>query len=235
MNEQTPRLAVIGDVHAHFKRLDQVIERIREVGVDGILMVGDIACAGKGARTAKGLKRYRGRVRKVFETVRTLDVPICYVPGNHDLQNLSEPNNIDDRVVNMWGLRVGGLGGTNPPKRGFPYEWTDDQMRARPTLDVDILISHCPPANSPLDFARGAGRNVGSIAIRERVEKINGVMVCGHIHESAGLTQINDCLCMNAGGLGNPFGRTQVGFLFGTHTLRHEDLDSGVIQTLHRE
>ena len=50
-------LAVIGDVHANFKRLARVIDRIGVVGVDGVLMVGDLACAGLGARSAKRLSR----------------------------------------------------------------------------------------------------------------------------------------------------------------------------------
>lgn len=231
-----PLLAVIGDVHAHHPRLATVLDRIRAEGVDGILMVGDIACAGKGARTARSLRRYRSMARGVFDAVAALDRPMCYVPGNHDLQSLRYPGNVDGKLVEIAGLKITGLGGTNPPARGFPYEWTDAQLQARPRLELeaDILISHCPPADTPLDFAQGAQRHVGSAAVRQRALEMSGALVCGHIHESAGLVQLGDCLCMNPGGLGEPFGGARVGFLRGTDEGWIEDLETGGVTRLQR-
>ena len=232
-----PTFAVIGDVHAHMDNLRRVLDRIQQTPVDAVLMVGDLACAGHRDRTMASLRRYREQVAAVLDAVRAAvpDRPVCYVPGNHDLQALRLPTNVDGVVwEGPGGLRITGLGGTNPPARGFPYEWTEDELRARPTLDADILISHCPPARTPLDFARGAGRHVGSEAVRERAEALRGVLVCGHIHESAGVVQLNDCLCMNAGGLGRPHGGPQVGFVRGLDELWHEDLDTGQIQHLRR-
>ena len=229
------RLAVIGDVHANLKRLARVIDRIEVVGVDGVLMVGDLACAGLGARSAKKLGLYRRRVREVLDAVAGLSVPIGYVPGNHDLRSLRYPGNVDGTCATIAGLTVAGIGGTNPPRRGFPYEWEDDEIRALQLPDADILISHCPPADTPLDFARGAARHVGSLAIRERALRHRGVLVCGHIHESFGVAQLSDCLMMNAGGLGRPFGRAQVGFIFGLDQVRHEDLETGRSVSLRRD
>ena len=226
-----PLLAVIGDVHAHLPRLRRVLARISEARVDGILMVGDIACAGKDGRTAASIRRYRRKAHTVLDMVSALGRPMLYVPGNHDLQSLRYPGNVDGKVVDFLGLRVTGLGGTNPPQRGFPYEWTEAELRARPALetDADILISHCPPAETSLDFAHGAQRHVGSRAVRERAGQMHGVLVCGHIHESFGLTQINNCMCMNPGGLGEPFGAARVGFLRGLQQAWLEDLDSGTV------
>jgi len=229
-----PLLAVIGDVHAHHPRLSRVLDRVRDADVDGILMVGDLACAGLGARTAASIRRYRARVKAVLAEVRALDRPLCYVPGNHDLQALRYPGNVDGSVAELAGLRVTGLGGTNPPQRGFPYEWTEAQLRARPHLEADILISHCPPHDTPLDFARGAQRHVGSVAVRERAAEHVGVLVCGHIHESPGLVQINDCLCVNPGGLGEPYGAARVGFVRGLDEVWLEDLEDGTVTKLLR-
>lgn len=229
------RLAVIGDVHANLKRLARVVERIDAVGVDGVLMVGDLACAGRGVRSARKLKLYRRKVAEVLDTVGGLGLPVCYVPGNHDLPGLSLPGNVDGALAEIADLRIAGIGGTNPPARGFPYEWQDDDIRARQVPDCDVLISHCPPADTPLDFARGAGRHVGSAAIRERAEAHRGVLVCGHIHESFGVAQVGGCLMLNAGGLGRPFGRAQVGFIFGLDAVRHEDLETGRVATLRRD
>ncbi len=230
-----PRLAVIGDVHANLKRLERVLARIEAAGADGVLMVGDLACAGLGARTAARLRRYRREVAAVMAAVGELGLPVCYVPGNHDLQSLAMPGNVDGAMAAIGGLRITGIGGTNPPKRGFPYEWSDDEIRARAVPECDVLISHCPPADTLLDFARGAGRHVGSAAIRERAEAHQGVLVCGHIHESYGVAQVADCLCLNAGGLGRPFGRAQVGFVEGLDAVRHEDLETGLVLVLRRD
>ena len=227
--------AVIGDVHANFKRLVRVLDRIEVVGVDGVLMVGDLACAGLGERSRQKIGLYRKKVRDVLEAVAVLGVPVCYVPGNHDLRSLRYPGNVDGDCTRIAGLRIAGIGGTNPPERGFPYEWRDDEIRALSIPESDILISHCPPADTPLDFARGAGRHVGSAAIRERAEAHRGVMVCGHIHESFGVAQLGGCLMMNAGGLGHPFGRAQVGFITGLDVVRHEDLETGRFASLCRD
>ena len=188
-----------------------------------------------GARSAKKLGQNRRRVRTVLEAVGRLAVPMGYVPGNHDLRSLRYPGNLDGTCAQIAGLSVVGIGGTNPPRRGFPYEWEDDEIRALQLPEADILLSHCPPANTPLDFARGAARHVGSLAIRERALAHRGVLVCGHIHESYGVAQLGDCLMMNAGGLGRPFGRAQVGFVFGLDAVRHEDLETGRWVSLRRD
>jgi hypothetical protein len=62
------------------------------------------------------------------------------------------------------------------------------------------------------------------------------VYVCGHIHESPGAEQLGNALCMNVGGLGEPYGRPQVGFIerspqvAGGWRLVHEDLATGVVR-----
>lgn len=80
--------------------------------------------------------------------VSRLDVPLLYVPGNHD-PSLSPPEpswlgtrldpavtgpqgciNIDGRVVEVRGLRVAGLGGSLRYKEG-PHQYTQAQMTRR--------------------------------------------------------------------------------------------------------
>ncbi len=80
--------------------------------------------------------------------VSRLDVPLLYVPGNHD-PSLKPPDttwmplraevpilgpagceNIDGRVVQVLGLRVAGLGGSVRYKRG-PNQYTQAQMSGR--------------------------------------------------------------------------------------------------------
>ncbi|MCB9794298.1 MAG: metallophosphoesterase family protein [Alphaproteobacteria bacterium] len=230
-------LAVIGDVHANSKRLERVLRRVDEVGVDAILLVGDLgshALSLRRLRTSVTDAVYLRSVRQVLEACAELGVPVRYVPGNHDLPDLDLPGNLDGRVETLGGLRVAGLGGAGPAKFGFCYEWDEDEARARTLPDCDVLLCHCPPADTPLDVLARDGRHVGSQAIRERALAHRGVLVCGHIHESAGLTQLGDCLCVNVGALGRPFGRACVGFIESLDAARVEELEAGTVQRLER-
>lgn len=98
--------------------------------------------------------------------VSRLDVPLVYVPGNHDPElRSSDPTwtplrseppkpgpqgceNADGRVVSAAGLRIAGLGGSMRYKRG-PNQYTDAEMRWR-ALSLQVRIR--------LNPARGARR-----------------------------------------------------------------------------
>lgn len=225
-----PVLAVIGDIHAQTERLERVLDRIDQVGADAVLMVGDLACCGhETRRSAQTLHRYRGQVARVLDQVRSRGRPFCFVPGNHDLAHLEDPANVDGRVVQVAGLRIAGVGGAGPDIFGFAYEWGEDEIRSRPTLQADVWVSHAPPRRTAIDLTHG-GLHVGSEAVRELALRTHGVMVCGHIHEAPGMARLGDCMCLNAGALGAPFGRTQVGFVYGLDRLVYEDLDRGTRQ-----
>jgi Icc-related predicted phosphoesterase len=81
--------------------------------------------------------------------------------------------------------------------------------------------------------------HVGSEAVRERAARHDGVLVCGHIHESPSAVQIGRCLCLNVGGLGEPWGEAQVGFVTwradDRHVAEHENLSSGAVRKWTRE
>jgi Icc-related predicted phosphoesterase len=232
------RLAVIGDVHARFDRLARVLERVRAAEVDALLFVGDLGSHDLSyvrRRTPERDARYLASVEEVLARGRAVCAQVLYVPGNHDLPDLAFPGNADGRVVEVGGVRVGGIGGAGPGRFGFAYEWEEDAIRARPELDCDVLLCHAPPARTPLDRLAARPEHVGSEAIRERAERHRGVLVCGHIHESGGVLRLGDCLCVNAGGLGAPFEADQVGFVrrtAGTWSVRYEHLETGGVSEL---
>lgn len=235
-------LAVIGDIHASWRRLERVLERVAARGVDGVLLVGDL-----GEPTPRWndrddflrRDRYLESVAQILDLVEALGRPFAWVPGNHDLPEVPGRGKCDGRVVDVAGLRVLGIGGAGPARFGFPYEWDEDEIRARPSPDCDVILSHCPPARTALDLVPTSRENVGSEAVRERAERHDGVLVCGHIHESPSGVQLGRCLCLNVGGLGEPWGKAQVGFVTwradGRHVASHEDLESGAVRSWTRE
>ncbi len=108
-----------------------------------------------------------------------LDKPLVFVPGNHDADLSGYSNvrglwtkagvpvrwpgpagavNADERVVDVAGLRIAGLGGSIRYNKG-PNQWTERQQarrarrvsrlagwrRLRDGRGVDVLLTHSPP------------------------------------------------------------------------------------------
>lgn len=242
MEPRTTTVAVIGDVHAHWKKLDFVLTRIATTPVDLVLLVGDIGShdlAHAWRRTPERDARYLASVEEVLRRTRSLGAPVLYVPGNHDLPDLAFDGNVDGRVEVVAGLAVHGIGGAGPGRFGFAYEWDEEQIAARANPACDLILSHTPPARTTLDLLHDKTRHVGSESIRAIAARHDGVLVCGHIHEASGAEQIERCLCLNVGGLGAPFGRAQVGFVrrdeYGVWECTHEDLESGAVRSWTRD
>ncbi len=90
-----------------------------------------------------------------------LNVPLVYVPGNHDGDDLRVPGGIaaDGRIVEVLGHRILGLGGSPRYKTRGRHQYTESEMRIRllsaaPTVILerlwgrrgfDILLTHAPP------------------------------------------------------------------------------------------
>jgi Icc-related predicted phosphoesterase len=99
--------------------------------------------------------------------VSSLDVPLLYVPGNHDPEyterNLAARaegcENVDRRMTQVKGLTVAGLGGSIRYKPGHVNQYSQSEMYHRmysllPSLlwtrflsgrNLDIFIAHSPP------------------------------------------------------------------------------------------
>jgi len=229
-------LGVIGDIHARWDFLDRVLD-VFAAGprLDAVLLVGDLAsCSGRNPRQREARRvSYLLEVQQVLGAVADLGVDVFYVPGNHDRPDLGYWGNIDGKVIEVGDVKVGGIGGAGPDRMGFSYEWSEDDVRGRAPMDVDVLLSHCPPLSS--DFGRiPRGDHVGSQAIRERVESMNGVALFGHIHESHGVGRIGDCLCMNMGGMGPPAAHPRAGWVHGTDAVVLRDVTTGKEQCAER-
>ena len=203
--------------------------RLRNERLDGVLIVGDFFGEMHLGDTYGSDQRATNQrhLEQAVTTVEQLGVPVLWVPGNHDTPHLIGDGNVDGRLRSIVGIRIAGIGGSGPARFGFPYEWDEDEIRALELPDCDVILSHTPPVDTSLDETAWGNRHAGSHAIRERAERHDGVLVCGHIHEAAGAVQLEGCLCLNAGALGQPFGEAQVGFVWrrdGVWSVGHEVL-----------
>lgn len=89
--------------------------------------------------------------------VTQLNLPLFYVPGNHDPDDFAVPGgtSVDGRVVRHGKLSIAGLGGCLRYKLDGRHQYTQGQMgwRAAGLLAaarvrgprIDILVTHAPP------------------------------------------------------------------------------------------
>ena len=166
--------------------------RLRELGAQIVLAAGDLP------------------FDYLEYLVSTLDVPLVYVPGNHDpelrpalglgpLTPAPPPPgpggclNADGRTVDAAGLRIAGLGGSLG-QAARPNQYSQARMRRRAlaleararlrrALDgrgVDIILTHSPPQDAG-DAADPAHR--GFAAFHRLVRALEPrFLVHGHVH-----------------------------------------------------
>ncbi len=231
----TIRCGVIGDVHGALANARLVADHLRPIGVRLVLLVGDLLPAVLSRQYATDGRR---ELRAMLHEIRSIFAPaaprLLWVPGNHDPSGLKARDNCDRRALSAGGVRVFGIGGAGPTRFGFRYEWSDDEISPILPPPHDILLTHAPPLATRLDRL-ASGAHVGSQAVRDIALYGSRVLVCGHIHESAGVDRLGDVLMLNAGALGDPFGRPQYGLveLSSAHSaVTHVDLTTSRQATL---
>ncbi len=215
------RIILLGDVHDERRRLDRALALVERDPADVALLAGDVGLDPPWEEPARHASRqdHDDSVRAVLSAVRErLGCPVVFVPGNHDLADPPASRdglNVDGRVAEAGGLRVFGFGGSGPSKFGFPYEWTEEEAERvlaalfphPPEREIDIFLSHAPPAETTLDRTQ-RGEHVGSATVKHWLARIRPrLLVCGHIHEAWGVEEVEGVPCLNAGGLGEPYGR----------------------------
>jgi Icc-related predicted phosphoesterase len=101
------------------------------------------------------------------------------------------------------GIPFWGVGGAIPvtPFGSWSYDLTEDEGRQ---LLADcppgaVIVSHSPPHGAVDESS--AGQSLGSVALREAIERLNpALVVCGHIHDCSGQSaNIGNTPVVNAG------------------------------------
>lgn len=130
--------------------------------------------------------------------VTQLNVPLVYVPGNHDPDNLHVPGgrSIDGISIRLKGLTVCGLGGSRRYKEDGRHQYTEAQMqwrvvqlasrlwpnRLRLGRGMDVLVTHAPPLHihDSSDLP-----HVGFAAFRGLLQAFRPrLMLHGHAHSN---------------------------------------------------
>jgi Icc-related predicted phosphoesterase len=161
-------------------------------GADNILILGDIT--------------HFGPVGIAVDYISLLNRPVYAIPGNCDPLDLPTAvskvaTDMHGKAVTVDGIRMAGLGGSNPTIFNTPFELSEDKILAMldPICgDVAILMVHAP-AFGHLDKIPN-GMMVGSLSVRTVVDKYRpSVVLSGHIHEERGVKDINGTLFLNPG------------------------------------
>lgn len=145
--------------------------------------------------------------------VSMLNVPLLYVPGNHDYRpELTEAGTIvkqpagcisvDGRTVKAAGFSVAGLGGSSW-YNGEEYQYTETQMWLRvlklvPRLllrqyrdghPIDFLITHA----APLGIHDGPSAHRGFACFRWLIDRFRPrYFIHGHVHPSYGYNRVTE-------------------------------------------
>ena len=176
------KLLLFSDLHADVAAARHLVARARRTDV--LIGAGDFGNA-------------RQNLRACLDVLRAAAKPAVLVAGNNEsTEELAaagghwpQAHVLHGSAVTVAGVEFFGIGGGIPvtPFGSWSYDFTEEQaadlLAGCPAGCV--LVSHSPPKGA-VDVSSG-GRSLGSVAVREAVERVRPVLVvCGHIHAGAG-------------------------------------------------
>lgn len=206
------KLLIISDGHGNVERLDQIAPVAQ--AADAVLYGGDFA---ECFRTETG--------RPFLERLVKLNDRTFAVSGNCDepefRETLEEYDiSIEGSLSYFGGLMLAGSGGGSKFTGKTPNERDDEELVGDLRLVMErssgdgigtvaedstwenlVVIMHNPPKDTACDQV-APGVHVGSPLLREFIETCRPLLVvCGHIHESAGIERLGRSVVVNPGAL----------------------------------
>ena len=198
------RLLIISDIHSAVSNAEKLGKRLSDAKIDAILLGGDLSNGGS-AETAKEIISALGFAE------------ILAVPGNMDskeiLDLLKEKKICAHKEKKSLGkYTVIGLGGAKPVNTYYRINLSEleaekylRQLSEGENPEKTIVLLHSPPYGTKLSKS-DSGIDLGMRAIRSFIEKFQPLLVvCGHVHEAAGIERIGRTLCLNPGPLSGGF------------------------------
>ena len=175
-------ILLFSDLHANTHITQQLVEQAPTF--DLLIGAGDFGNVRKQLQMCINILQTTNRLTILVagnnETTEELRIACRNWPLAHILHG---------EALTLDGLEFYGVGGGIPvtPFGSWSYDFTENQAR---DLLADcptncILVTHSPPKG--LVDISPEKENLGSIAIRETIERVQPrLVVCGHIHSSAG-------------------------------------------------
>ena len=190
------KLLLFSDLHSDFRGAAKLVELSQKVDV--VIGAGDFCVARRG-------------LDKIIAALSAIQKPAVLVPGNAESYAelaqvcLSWPSAhvLHGSRVDFDDVSFYGIGGGIPmtPFGAWSYDFSEEEARQllQDCPSGAVLISHSPP-RGVLDRSSG-GQSLGSEAVRETIgAKKLQLVVCGHIHGSAGQKdRLDQTIIINAG------------------------------------
>jgi Icc-related predicted phosphoesterase len=190
------KLLLFSDIHSDFTGASRLVEL--SLKADVVVGAGDYCLARRG-------------LDEIIAALSAIPKPTVLVPGNAESYEemaqtcRSWPNAhvLHGNQTTIDGVAFCGIGGGIPitPFGSWSYDFSEGQARKllQDLPSGGVLISHSPP-KGVLDMSSD-GRSLGSEAVREVIGiKKPKLVVCGHIHGSAGqIARLGSTDVINAG------------------------------------
>ena len=202
------KLLVISDLHAHNDVLDKMDSLFEQA--DAVIFGGDFAECFKPETGKDTLEKLCSKHENIFAVLGNCD--------NEDFLEELEAQDIsvEKSLAFHEGLAFAGSGGGTYFTGKTEFERTEDEglsdfdivkNSVEQTGDASlwqslILISHNPPVGEKIDSFDGE-HHAGSQKFTDFIKENKPLaVVCGHIHEGAGIEKFGDTVVINPGSLG---------------------------------
>ncbi len=144
-------------------------------------------------------------LKKIMKEFDKFGKPCFFIHGNHESEEemaeatkgLKNVKWIHKEVVEQKGYHIIGYGGGGFEKYNEDFE---DFVKSQEFVDKTILLIHGPPYETIQDTLH-PGMHSGNVSYKEFIEeKQPNLVICGHIHETAGLSQtVGKTIILNPG------------------------------------
>jgi uncharacterized protein len=193
------KILALSDIHGSYDLAQRILRR--EANVDLVVIAGDITTHGS-----------RTEALEAVAVLRAMAPRVLAIAGNMDSENIDAGLAEEGIGIDGSGVIVGEAGffGVSGGPRSIlrtPYERTEEELFRRAEQGWEgvaasrwkIFVPHAPPHGTRLDTIR-MGLHVGSTGVRKFVDAHQpDLVVCGHIHESAGKDALGKTQMVNCG------------------------------------
>ncbi len=189
---ETIRIYAAADLHGRSSCVDIVTRHANRADVQAVVLAGDL------------VHYHRGRA--ILGKLAALSKPVFVIRGNTDPRRIErgldparQMYSLNLQTHQCCGHRITGISGTMPIPFRSRIGWSEVKRLERLAAMIDshtILVAHPPPWGFR---DRVAGRwHAGSRGLRRLITaKSPAILICGHIHEAAGIAWLGRTLVVN--------------------------------------